>query len=65
LDTVYNLMIGPFANLLAIKEVLPQYQSRFEEIRIRRLGTFQIEWCERVDNLTPDQLLIIVDKCLN
>ena len=65
LDTVYNLMIGPFANLLAIKEVLLQYQSRFEEIRIRRLGTFQIEWCERVDNLTPDQLLIIVDKCLN
>lgn len=65
LDTMYNLMIGPFANLLAIKEVLPQYQSQFEEIRIRRLGTFQIEWCERVDNLTPDQLLIIVDKCLN
>ena len=64
-DTVYNLMIGPFANLSAIKELLPQYQSQFDGIRIRRLGTFQVEWCERVDNLTPEQLLIIVDKCLN
>ena len=62
---VFNLMVGAFDDLRPIQQVLPLFQSQFEDIRIRRLGSYQEEQCEQVDNLTPEQLLIIVDNCLN
>ena len=60
---VYNLMVGAFSDLQDVKQALLALQPSFDSIRIRRLGAVQKEWCSKVDNLTPDQLLLVVEKC--
>ncbi|MCZ7599020.1 MAG: hypothetical protein M5U09_16760 [Gammaproteobacteria bacterium] len=60
---VYNLMVGSFADLIEVQQALGALPSAFENIRIRRLGAVQQEWCGQLDNLTPEQLMLVVDKC--
>jgi hypothetical protein len=62
-ELVYNMMVGSFDNLIEVKQALGDLQSAFADIRIRRLGAVQQEWCAELDNLTPEQLLIVVEKC--
>ena len=60
---VYNLMVGSYRDLVEVKQALGDLQAQFDAIRIRRLGAVQQQWCGRLDNLTPEQLLLVVDKC--
>jgi hypothetical protein len=59
----YNLMVGAYPNLVDVQRALGALQPRFDTIRIRRLGAVQRQWCDQLDNLTPEQLMQVIDKC--
>ncbi len=60
---VYSLMVGSYADLVEVKQALGAVQYRFDAIRSRRLGAVQQQWCARLDNLTPEQLLLVLERC--
>ncbi|MFT7530904.1 MAG: hypothetical protein ACI9FD_001913, partial [Gammaproteobacteria bacterium] len=62
-EQVYNLLYGVFSDLRHVKQALSDLQTNFSTIRIRRLGAMQDEWCKKLDNLTPEQFLVVLDKC--
>ena len=59
----YSLMVGAFDDLADVQSALADLQPYFQSIRIRRLGALQSEWCEQLDNLTPEQLSLVLEKC--
>ena len=62
-DKRFSLMFGAFPDLVGVQQALAELQPHFKSIRIRRLGALQTEWCSQLDNLTPEQLSLVLDKC--
>ncbi|GJL81189.1 MAG: hypothetical protein DHS20C01_08230 [marine bacterium B5-7] len=63
-ELTYNLMAGSYPDLLGVKQALDGLKDQFDSIKIRRIGAVQQEWCSEIDNLTPEQLLLVIDKCV-